>query len=497
MMTSSYILAIDQGTSGTKSLLFDEKGNVCAEATTSLKTHYLADGFVEQDPEEIYKNVLQSVQACLSQFRTAGGALSAIASCGISNQRETFVLWNKKGIPLYNAVVWQCKRSAAVCMDLQRKGLATTIHQKTGLCIDPYFSATKLIWLYQNHAEIRAAIQQGEAYFGTVDTWLLYRLSQGRKYQTDYTNASRTLLFNLDTLDWDQELITLFGLEGIRLPEVKPSSYDFGSSHFEGLFEQALPIHALIGDSHAAAFGEACIYPGTAKATLGTGCSILLNVGSERRDSPSGMVSTICWSTENRIDYALEGIIVSCASPLAWLKSELGLLADLSEAEALARSVPDNEGVYLIPAFSGLGAPHWDMSRKASIEGLTFASNKKHIVRAALESIAYQIQDVLVAMNKDTGIPIRELMINGGASANNFVTQFLSDLLDATVIKNENKNISALGAGLLAGLKSGVFDDVNSIHKLYTRCPIAKTAFVQKAAKSYEGWRRIIEAVKA
>jgi len=493
MISSSYILAIDQGTSGTKSIIFDDMGTICAEATVPLKTHYLAEGYVEQDPEDIYKNVLQAVQSCVDQYSAAGGMLSAIKSCGISNQRETFVLWDKEGLPLYNAVVWQCKRSVGICTALQAAGLAYTIQEKTGLCIDPYFSGTKLMWLYQHRAEIRKTIDAGEAYFGTIDTWLLYRLTGGEKYLTDYTNASRTLFFNLDTLDWDRELLSHFNLDGIQLPEVKPSSYAFGASYFEGLFEEALPIHALIGDSHAAAFGEACIYPGTAKATLGTGCSILFNVGSERKNSTSGMVSTICWSTEERVDYALEGIIVSCASPLAWLKTELGLLTDFSEAEAMANSVEDNGGVYLIPAFSGLGAPYWDMNRKASIEGLTFANNKNHIVRAALESIAYQIKDVLQAMNRDTGIAVKELMVNGGASSNHFVTQFLSDLLDASVIKNENKNISAMGAGVLAGLKAGIFANVDTIHSLFQRHPIAQSASVQKVVEAYKGWQRVMK----
>lgn len=493
-MANAYILAIDQGTSGTKSLIFDSEGTICAEATISLKTRYFGDGFVEQDPEDIYQNVLQSVQTCLKQYQATGASLSDLVSCGISNQRETFLLWDEAGSPLCNAIVWQCKRSTNVCVDMESRGLAEVVHDKTGLFIDPYFSGTKLVWLYQNNPEIRQAIKTGQAYFGTVDTWLLYRLTQGESYLTDYTNASRTLLFNLDTLSWDTELIALFDLTGIRLPEVKASSYAFGASHFEGLLRQALPINALIGDSHAAAFGEACIYPGTAKATLGTGCSILFNVGAQRKNSKSGMVSTICWSTEDRIDYALEGIIVSCASPLAWLKTELGLLSDFAEAEAMATAVSDNNGVYLIPAFSGLGAPYWDMNRKASLEGLTFASNKNHIVRAALESIAYQIQDVLSAMNSDTGIHIQELMVNGGASGNAFVTQFLSDLLHAKVMRNENKNVSAFGAGFLAGFKSGIFTDISHIQSLYDRYLVAKTAQVSKVAEAYRGWQRLMSA---
>ena len=279
-------------------------------------------------------------------------------------RRETFVVWNKEGVPLHNAVVWQCKRSVEVCAQLKHKGLSAMIQQKTGLVIDPYFSATKLIWLFENNTTVRDSIQNGTAYFGTIDTWLLYRFTNGKEYATDHTNASRTLFFNLHTLQWDEELIATYGLTGIRLPVIKPSSSLFGETVLEGLFKTPVPVTALIGDSHAAAFGEGCFEAGSAKATLGTGCSILMNIGSKPVQSMNGMVTTICWSINGRIDYALEGVIVSCGATLEWLRKELNFFKDSSETEAMANAVTDNGGVYLVPAFSGLGSPHWQMDKE-------------------------------------------------------------------------------------------------------------------------------------
>ena len=355
MSLKKYILSIDQGTSSTKSLLFDEKGQQVAKGVELLQTTYGNNGFVEQDPEDIYLNVLQSLAKCLDNFKANGGVLNEIAACGISNQRETFVIWDENGKPLHNAVVWQCKRSTGICERLSAAGFGDQVTDTTGLIIDPYFSGTKLIWLYENDEPVRKAIDEGRAYFGTVDTWLLYKLTNGKSYLTDYTNASRTLFFNLRELSWDSALLRLFGLNGIKLPEPKPSSFHFGETTFNGLLTEPLPITAMIGDSHAAAFGEGCFTPGAAKATMGTGSSILMNIGSEPKWSKNGMVTTICWSTANRVDYALEGVIVSCGSTIEWLKNELGLISDSKATEAMANSVPDNNGVYLIPAFSGLG----------------------------------------------------------------------------------------------------------------------------------------------
>lgn len=486
---NSYILAIDQGTSSTKTLLFDAAGQVVARASEPLKTHYYGDGFVEQEPDEIYRNVLTSVGKCIGGFAAEGGSLHDIAVCGISNQRETFVIWNQSGEPLYNAVVWQCKRSIAVCERLKAQGLELMIREKTGLFIDPYFSGTKLIWLYEHVESIRQAVDAGEAYFGTVDTWLLYKLTNGASYFTDYTNASRTLFFNLQTLSWDQELLEAFGLSQLNLPTPKPSAASFGESTFNGLFDHAVQLTAMIGDSHAAAFGEGCFTPGTAKATLGTGCSIIMNIGSTLKSSDHGMVSTICWSTEDRVDYALEGVIVTCGATIEWLKNSLGLFAESRETEAMATAVPDNGGVYVIPAFSGLGAPYWQMERKASISGLTFSSTKNHLVRAALESIPYQIKDVILAMEEDTGISLAELMVNGGLTSNGFVLQFLADLLGKPVVNKSMPDISAQGAAYLAGLKAGIYKDLDQLTQLSASNssiqPIADTAYVNEA---YAGW---------
>ena len=492
-MKRPYILAIDQGTSSTKTIVFDTKGKVLARASEPLKTHYLEGGLVEQEPDDIYQNVLTSVANCLRDFETKGYSPADIGSCGISNQRETFVVWDKTGRPLYNAVVWQCKRSIEVCAQLKEQGWEDLVRRKTGLIIDPYFSGTKLAWLNQYNEQVKDAIRKGEAYFGTVDTWLLYKLTKGQNYLTDYSNASRTLLFNLEKLDWDNELIEALGLSGIRLPELRPSACSYGESVFDGLFAEPLAVTAMIGDSHAAAFGEGCFEPGTAKATLGTGCSVLMNTGPEPKESASGMVSTICWSTTGRVDYALEGVIVSCGSPLEWLKNELGMFSDARQTEQMALSVEDNNGVYMIPAFSGLGAPYWDMSRKGSIEGLTFSSTKNHIVRAALEAIAYQIRDVIDAMENDTRIPVRELMVNGGITSNRFVMQFLADLLDSRIIESGMPDASALGAALLAGLGSGQISDIGELRSLYsTKTAVEKGVYQKDIRRFYEGWKKAV-----
>jgi len=445
---------------------------------------------VEQDPEAIYQNVIAAVKNCLDDFLAKGFNAVHIAAIGISNQRETFVVWDKNGQPLHPAIVWQCKRSAAVCAELNHAGHAPLIEQKTGLKVDPYFSATKLIWLQQNKPAVATAIQNGKAFFGTIDTWLLFRLSKGAAYATDYTNASRTLFFNLHTLQWDQELIQLYGLKGIQLPGIKPSSDSFGTTDINGLLPQAIPVTAMIGDSQAAAFGEGCFEPGTAKATMDTGSSILMNIGSAPKLSANGMVTTVCWSMHNRIDFAYEGVIVSCGATIEWLKNNLGLFNDSKETAAMAMAVENNGGVYLVPAFSGLGSPHWQMDRRASLTGMSFSTQKNHIVRAALESIAYQIRDVVNAMEKDAGIALQELNADGGITANEFVMQFLSDLLQKKVATIGMPDVSALGAALLAGLKIGLYADLESLKKMKR----SEQYFVpeREVEKEYRGWREAI-----
>ena len=497
-----YILAIDQGTSSTKTIIFDDKGDAIAKGHADLHTNYFDNGFVEQNPEGIYQNVLDSVSLCIQDFENKGFNVEEISSCGISNQRETFVLWDKSGKPLSPAVVWACKRSIKICQRLINEGHNDIIRQKTGLIIDPYFSATKLLWLLENDADLKAKLDKGEVYFGTVDCWILWKMTNGKSYKTDYTNAHRTLLFNIHTLEWDKEILKLWGLEKLNLPEVCASSSEFGEFELDAInpnrkseiVNRKLPISALIGDSHAATFGEGCFEAGTAKVTLGTGSSIMMNTGSKPVSSENGMLTTICWSTEDRVDYALEGAIVACGSTIEWVKNELGLFKDVAETENMALAVNDNAGVYLIPAFSGLGAPHWQMSRKASIEGMTFGTSKNHIVRAALESIPYQIKDVISAMQKDMNGELKSISVNGGLTRNGFVTKFLCDLLAIPLQKQSNPDVSALGAAYLAGLKSGNYESIEQLKNLNA----AKTETISPkknneiVEKGYKGWQKVV-----
>ena len=485
-----YVLAIDQGTSSTKTIIFDEQGKVIARGHVPLQTNYGADGFVEQDPEGIVQNVLAAVKNCLLAFISDKRDLGAIKAIGISNQRETFVVWDKTGKPLYNAVVWQCKRSVAICERLKPLPVANAIKTKTGLLVDPYFSGTKLMWLYENVAKVRMAIDKGEAFFGTIDTWLLYKFTKGQSYYTDYTNASRTLFFNLASLNWDADLLKDLQLQPINLPRCVPSSFNFGETDLLGMLEKQIPITGMIGDSHAAAFGQACFAPGSAKATLGTGCSVMMNVGDQPKASATGMVTTICWSTEQQVCYALEGVIVTCGATIEWLKNEWQLFHDSRETEAMATAVDNNQGVYLIPAFSGLGAPYWEMNRKASIHGLTFATTKNHLVRAALETIPYQIKDVIGAMEADAGLSLDQLMVDGGITGNRFVVQFLANQLNRKVVISGFPEVSALGAAYMAGLKAGVYTGLEQLQELKLVKDTLVPEEVEKNKQWYEGWKR-------
>lgn len=493
-----YILAIDQGTSSTKTILFDESGQAAAKGSVDLKTNYFDNGFVEQNPEAIFQNVLDSVTECLKDFTKKGLNISDIVSCGISNQRETFILWDKDGKALAPAVVWACKRSINICTDLIEKGQNDFIKLKTGLLLDPYFSGTKLLWLLENDSELKQKVTNGEVYFGTVDCWLLYKLTNGTQFKTDYTNASRTLLFNIHTLDWDAEILEKWGLSNLNLPQPCPSSHDFGTVNFGTFLNNgtslSIPITSLIGDSHAATFGEGCFEKGTAKVTLGTGSSIMMNIGDKAVLSNSGMLTTICWSTEDRVDYALEGAIVSCGSTIEWLKNELQLFSSAAETAAMATAINDNAGVYLIPAFSGLGAPHWQMSRKASIEGMTFGTTKNHIVRAALESIPYQIKDVVEAMEKDMQAALKSISVNGGMTQNQFVIHFLADLLGIPLNKQKNPDVSALGAAYLSGLKSGVYESIAQLSEINTKQTeqVLANSNNDLPANGYKGWKEKI-----
>ncbi len=497
-MPAGHILAIDQGTSSTKTIIFDRDGAVAAMATREIGTSYPRPGFVEQDPEEIYRGVVESVAACMRSFRDHGGLPGDLAACGISNQRETFLLWDERGTPLCPAISWQCERSVAVCRRLAAAGQAADVAARTGLVLTPYFSGTKLLWLVENLPAIRDAVRGGRACFGTIDTWLLYRLTRGERYATDHTNASRTLLFNVDTLAWDRHLLSRWGLEGLQLPSVHPSVHPFGASDFDGALPHPLPIAAMIGDSHAAAFGEGCTSPGTAKVTIGTGSSVLVNVGNARRAAGSGIVSTICFSLPDGVQYAMEGIIVSAAATLAWLRDRLGLFDDTADTESLAREAGPHGSVYLVPAFSGLGSPHWKMDLKASIVGLTYASGRKDIVRAALESIPYQVADVMEAIRVSGAPEPAEVRADGGMTVNGFVMQLLADLLAVPVLTIGTAHVSALGAAALAALGAGVSLGTRGTRGVAQEKRVFHAGPDAPAAREhYAGWKRILAGITA
>lgn len=493
-MKEAALLSIDQGTSGSKAILFSLSGKLVAKATVATRQRYPQAGFVEQDPEELYQSVIQAVKAAVKQYEEEGGDRRTIRCCGISNQRETFLLWDRDGKPLRPAVVWQCKRSVAVCSRLEEEGYGDDLTRRTGLIIDPYFSGTKLTAILEQENDIAEQVHAGKAFFGTVDSWLLFRLTGGA-YASDFTNASRTLFMNLDSLSWDEEMIALLSAEGLRLPELGPSSRIFGTSDFEGIFPSSIPISAMIGDSHAAAFGERCFSSGNAKATLGTGSSILMNTGSQRPVSKNGMVATICWSAGDRVDYALEGIIVSCGSTITWMRDQLGLFDESRDSDILAESVASSEGVCLIPAFSGLGAPYWKMDQKGMITGLTFASSKAHVVRAGLESIAFQIKDVIMAMEADSGITLRSLKADGGLTVSNFTLSLIASLLQVPVTAIDVKEASALGAGLLAALGAGIFSSIDEIAAIPYNSVDHKPKASPSALEAYALWKQTIRTL--
>jgi glycerol kinase len=491
-----YTLSIDQGTSGSKAVVFDAEGKIAAAATAELASSFPRPGFVEQDPRVIYRSVIKAVTSCVARFRDAGGDPGSIATCGITNQRETFLLWDARGTPLCNAVSWQCDRSVAICERLRADGWSAKVAARTGLIITPYFSGTKLLWLMENDPVVRAAVRAGYARFGTIDAWLLQNLTHGGVWATDFTNASRTLFFDINTLAWDRDILTSWGLADLLLPPVYPSQHPYGETDFEGALPRPVPIDAMIGDSHAAAFGEGCISPGDTKATMGTGSSVLMNVGEKRCLSRSGMVSTICFSLPGHVHYALEGIIISCGSIITWLRDQLGLFADSIGTEKMALAVPDADGVFLVPAFSGLGAPHWKMDLKASIVGLTFSSGKNHVVRAALESIPYQIADVISSMESDAGLRPSSLRVDGGMTANRFVVQFLTDLLGIPVVSMGMAEASAFGAAALAGLGAGVYRSMKEIAALpRNETPFGVGPDSDRAKERYGDWKKILSVL--
>ncbi len=489
-----HILAIDQGTSSTKTIVFSRSGKQVASATRPLNTNYTQDGRAEQDPEGIYRSVIGSVHDAVARLEEeAGVPRSAIAAVGIANQRETFVLWDNDGAPLYPAVVWQCKRSIEICNELSSAGVGSEIRSRSGLIIDPYFSGTKVTSLLRADSRVSVAHAAGTAYFGTVDSWLLYRLTGGAVHATDATNASRTLLFNIATLAWDEELARILEAPNLRLPRVYPSAHAFGESNFDGAFSRPVPIAAMIGDSHSAFFGERCYQVGSAKATLGTGCSVLLNAGDSAPPPYPSTVSTIGFCLEGRVDYALEGIIVSAGSVLTWLQRQMELFDDPQTLEDMAMEAESAEGVAVVPAHAGMGAPFWKMDARGSITGLTFATSKKHVVRAALESIPYQIRSILDAVCAESGITCSSIRADGGISRNRFVMRWLADTLSVPVHTFSIADVTALGAAFLAGIATGLYSGIDELSRIPLEESITEPGETTVAADSgYRSWSAVV-----
>lgn len=456
----NYILALDQGTTSSRALVFDRKGNIRSVAQKEFTQIFPKPGWVEHDPNEIWSSQVAVAAEAISKFGING---KAIAGIGITNQRETTIVWDRKsGVPVYNAIVWQDRRTSGYCDELRENGHASMIREKTGLVIDSYFSGTKIKWILDNIEGARAKAEKGELAFGTVDSWLIWKLTQGRTHVTDVTNASRTMLYNINTLEWDDEMLDLLEIPRSMLPVVKDSSeiYDTTNTTF---FASKVPIAGIAGDQQAAMFGQMCVEEGMVKNTYGTGCFILLNTGNKPFISKNNLVTTIAWKIGNNINYALEGSIFIGGAVVQWLRDGLGIISSSSEVESLAASVEDNGDVFFVPAFTGMGAPYWDQYARGLLIGISRGTNRGHIARAALEGIAFQTMDVLNVMNKDTGMDIKELRVDGGAVSNNLLMQFQSDILGIPVVRPEIAETTALGAAYLAGLATGYWNDIDEL----------------------------------
>jgi len=451
-----YILALDQGTTSSRAIVFDHAGRAVGSAQQEFAQIYPSPGHVEHDPEALWSSQWDCIGRALTAAKTSA---SQIAAIGVTNQRETTILWERDtGRPVANAIVWQSRITTDMCQELKRQGLEPLVREKTGLVLDPYFSATKIRYLLDQQPGLRARAERGEILFGTVDSFLMWKLSGGRIHATDVTNASRTLLFNLHTLEWDDELLKIFGVPRAMLPAVYPSSYVFGQTA-GGVFDRAIPIAGAAGDQQAATFGQACFEPGSAKNTYGTGCFLLLNIGERPIVSQNGLLTTLGCTRSAQPLYCLEGSVFVAGAVVQWLRDGLGLIGNSSEVEALATAVPDSGGVYFVPAFVGLGAPYWDPDARGTIIGLTRGTQREHIARAAIDSIAFQTRDVLDAMQLDAGLNLQQLKVDGGASRNNLLMQFQADLLGVTVHRPVISETTALGAAYLAGLAVGYWKD--------------------------------------
>ena len=487
---AQYIMALDAGTTSNRCILFDQEGRVRAAAQKEFPQIFPRPGWVEHDAREIWATQLGVAVEAMGKI---GATAADIAAIGITNQRETTVVWDRAtGEPVYNAIVWQCRRTSAYCDELKARGYAEAIRRKTGLVVDAYFSGPKIRWILDNVPGARRRAEAGELLFGTVETWLIWLLTGGRVHVTDYSNASRTMLFNINTLDWDEELLDLMDIPRSMLPTPVPSSQVYGET-YPGFFGRSIPIAGAAGDQQAALFGQACFTPGQAKNTYGTGCFLLMNTGDKPVFSSSGLVTTVAWGLGNRVSYALEGSIFVAGAAIQWLRDEMRLIDSAADSEYHAGKVSDTAGCYVVPAFTGLGAPYWDQYARGAIVGLTRGVNKNHIIRATLESIAYQVSDVLEAMRADSGIALTSLKVDGGASSNNVLMQLQADILQVTVHRPVCVETTALGAAYLAGLAVGYWSSQEEIARNWavdrTFLPAITT---QERDKKLQGWKRAV-----
>ena len=489
---SRYILSIDQSTQGTKALLFDERGMMACRADRPHRQIINEKGWVEHDPEEILRNTVQAARDVVAK---AGIDKADIAALGLCNQRETSVCWDRAtGAPVYNAIVWQCARGAAICEELARKGFGDMTRERTGIPLSPYFPAAKLAWIMRNVAGVAERARRGEICVGTVDSWLVYRLTGGKRHQTDYSNAARTQLFNINTLAWDDELLSLFGIDPGCMPAVTDSDGDYGETDFMGWLDRPIPIRAALGDSHGALFGQGCLRPGMTKASYGTGSSIMMNIGEKPVFSDLGVVTSLAWKIGGRVDYVLEGNINYSAAVVTWLKDDLKLIGSPGETEALARAANPGDRCYLVPAFSGLGAPYWDSNARAAIVGMSRTTGRNEVVRAALDCIAYQITDIVKAMGQSAGTPIGELRVDGGATRNGYLMQLQSDLLGIPVRLPDCAELSGTGAAWAAGLACGLYRD--DIFDVLQRRSFTPAMDAGTRGEKLDGWHDAVRRVR-
>jgi len=486
-----YVLGIDQSTQGTKALLFDEEGKLLCRSDLSHKQIVDSRGWVEHDLEEIYKNTIQVVRNLVER---AGIDKSELSVLGISNQRETAACWEKEtGKPVYNAIVWQCARGAAICDELEQKGYAPMIRERTGLQLSPYFSAAKLAWIFRNVDGVAGKAKEGKIACGTIDSYLVHRLTGGKNFQTDFSNASRTQLFNIRDLKWDAKILELFGSDASCMAQVTDSNGDYGETDFEGFLDRPIPIRGVLGDSHGALFGQGCLEKGMIKATYGTGSSIMMNIGETPVFTDLGVVTSLAWSMDGKVNYVLEGNINYTGAVITWLKDDVKLITSAGETEALAWAAAENDRTYLVPAFSGLGAPYWDSRASAVISGMTRTTGKAEIVRAALDCIAYQITDIVRVMGEASGINIGELRVDGGPTKNKYLMQFQSDQLGIPVRIPEAEELSGIGAAYAAGIALGIYD--RTIFDKMNRTSYTSKLDENVRRQRYEGWKEAVRMV--